>query len=112
MTPRRIKQLSRSIPLPVRFGLQIDRDASGCWLWKGSRNGRGYGEIYVHGKKEMAHRASWLIHRGVIPDGLYVLHRCDCPPCVNPAHLFLGTNSDNMLDAAARGRLAHQGAAR
>lgn len=99
------KQLSRSIPLQVRFGLKIQKDESGCWLWAGSKNGRGYGEIWKDGRKEMAHRVSWMIHRGPIPIGVQALHKCDIPACVNPDHLFLGSQSDNIKDAIVKGRV-------
>lgn len=79
----------------------------GCWLWCGSRHGFGYGHI-GRGKDgsgvEKAHIVSWLIHHGPIPDGLWVLHQCDNPCCVNHNHLYLGTPSDNCRDAAVRGR--------
>lgn len=81
---------------------------SGCWLWTRSANNRGYGEVYPKGKgKTLAHRYSWLIYRGEIPANMCVLHRCDTPACVNPAHLFLGSKTDNIRDAVAKGR--HQG---
>jgi hypothetical protein len=59
------------------------------------------------GRQMQAHRASWLIHRGDIPDNLWVLHKCDNPPCVNPGHLFLGTYQDNIDDMVSKGRHSH-----
>lgn len=99
-----MKILSRSIPVGVRFGLQIMRESSGCWVWVGSRSTNGYGAIYYKGEKWTAHRLSWVLHHGEIPEGLCVLHQCDNPPCVNPEHLFLGTIKDNAQDAIAKGR--------
>ncbi len=82
---------------------------SGCWLWTRSVNDRGYGQVYPKGKRnpEKAHRYSWQIHNGTIPAGLHVLHHCDTPACVNPAHLYLGTRSENMREAVSKGR--HRG---
>jgi hypothetical protein len=77
---------------------------SGCWLWDGGQNQHGYGRFNVDGKNDKAHRASWRLHKGQIPAGLFVLHRCDIPCCVNPDHLFLGTHLDNTLDRMAKGR--------
>lgn len=78
---------------------------SGCWLWTGSSNSRGYGQIASgRGFPVLAHRISFLLHRGPIPAGMQVLHRCDVRACVNPAHLFLGTAQDNMDDKIAKGR--------
>ncbi|SRR5258706_2154115 len=78
-----------------------------CWLWTGRTQIFGYGLINLgrKGKTIGAHRASWEIHHGPIPDGLLVCHTCDNPPCVNPEHLFLGTYIDNMKDAWKKGRL-------
>jgi hypothetical protein len=84
--------------------------SGGCWNWIGYQNRQGYGDFYIRNitrhKKEhqLAHRFSWEIHNGPIPKGLYALHHCDNPSCVNPAHLFLGTKGDNNRDMAAKGR--------
>ena len=66
-----------------------------------------YGRIWYGGAMEYAHRMSWVIRNGPIPDGKYVLHRCDNPPCVNPDHLFLGTQLDNIQDRHDKGRNGH-----
>lgn len=82
---------------------------AGCWIWTGAVNcERGYGYFIYEGKPRLAHRASWSIHNGPIPDGANVLHRCDIPSCVNPNHLFLGTLSDNMKDCSVKGRTEKQ----
>uniref|UniRef100_A0A6M3KG70 Putative homing endonuclease n=1 Tax=viral metagenome TaxID=1070528 RepID=A0A6M3KG70_9ZZZZ len=76
-----------------------------CWVWQAGTT-KGYGSIWDNEKNRMveAHRVSWEIHFGPIPDGMCVLHNCDNPPCVNPGHLFLGTKSDNSKDMYAKGR--------
>jgi len=78
-----------------------------CILWTGSRNADGYGTM---SRNRKAHRVAWEHERGPIPAGMSVLHRCDTPACVNVAHLFLGTQADNMADMMAKGRGArHDG---
>lgn len=95
---------ARSIPEPN----------TGCWLWLGGVNRSGYGRVYVGGgslaPKKLAHRWAMEMHSGEpVPAGMCVLHRCDVPSCVNPAHLWLGTQRDNVADRVAKGR---NGAAR
>lgn len=77
---------------------------SGCWLWTGSCFYDGYGQVNYLDQPMGAHRLSWFFHNGEIPDGKFVLHRCDVKSCVNPNHLFLGTHGDNMRDMVAKGR--------
>ena len=77
----------------------------GCWEWTASQNRLGYGLIHEKRRMLKAHRVSWELHYGkVIPAGLFVCHHCDNPGCVNPSHLFLGTNTDNLRDMSAKGR--------
>lgn len=77
---------------------------SGCWLWTDCTNLNGYGRIFIDGKARSASRTAYRLFRGEIPKGLQVLHRCDTPSCVNPDHLFLGNNSDNMRDSMLKDR--------
>jgi hypothetical protein len=83
----------------------IPEPMSGCWLWTGVTTPDRYGLFRLAGRRERAHRFAWEMEHGAIPGAMFVCHRCDTPPCVNPAHLFLGTNSDNMLDCSRKGRL-------
>ncbi len=80
---------------------------SGCWIWMGCVDKKGYGDIERHGKKAKAHRVAWELANGrAVPDGLLVCHSCDIPSCVNPSHLWLGTNQQNLADAGRKGRLS------
>lgn len=78
-----------------------------CWEWMAYKNPSGYGQTKIggrNGKHILAHRLSWIVHYGEIKDGMHVCHKCDNPSCVNPKHLFLGTNLDNIKDRMAKGR--------
>lgn len=86
---------------------RIRVDENGCFNWIGSSSNGGYGLLYTaSGRRERASRKSYEVFRGPIGAGMIVCHRCDNPPCVNPAHLFLGTHKDNTRDAIRKGRLA------
>lgn len=76
----------------------------GCWLWCGSLYTNGYGRFWAYGRMRMVHRFSYEIRFGSIPDGMFICHACDHPPCVRPDHLFLGSHADNMADMRAKGR--------
>ena len=76
-----------------------------CWIWVGKLfQGKGYGQFGIIGRTVRAHRFSWELRFGPVPEGLCVLHQCDNPGCVNPNHLFLGTNKDNTADMDRKGR--------
>jgi len=82
-------------------------DENNCWEWKAFKNAKGYGQTKIggrSGKLILSHRLSWVINFGEIPEGLHVCHKCDNPSCVNPNHLFLGTNLDNIKDRVSKGR--------
>lgn len=79
---------------------------SGCWLWTGVTIATGYGQLYVYDDKKLylAHRLSFSIYKGLIPNKMFVCHSCDNPLCVNPDHLFLGSQSTNMADKVKKSR--------
>jgi hypothetical protein len=76
----------------------------GCHEWQGLRDASGYGRLDIDNKGRMAHRVAWELTNGPIPDGMLALHRCDNPSCINPAHLFIGTQKDNMQDMLTKRR--------
>lgn len=96
--------------LIVRFEEKyISRGPDDCWYWMASLNEHGYGMISVGGRSgrpELAHRVAYKLYVGRIPNGVYVLHECDNPKCVNPRHLYLGNQAVNLGDCKARGRTA------
>jgi hypothetical protein len=88
-----------------RFDAKVMRDPnSGCWLWTGSSNKKGYGKYNPGGGPVLAHRFSFKLHNRALSDSDCVLHRCDTPACVNPDHLFLGSRADNAADMVRKGR--------
>ncbi|MFW6121409.1 MAG: HNH endonuclease signature motif containing protein [Petrotogales bacterium] len=88
----------------LRFNFRIN-PISHCWEWQGSLNRQNYGGIAVgNGKTKLVHRLAYELWIGEIPEGLFVCHYCDNPRCINPAHLFLGTNNDNIKDKIVKGR--------
>lgn len=91
-------------PLLERFEKYAEVSENDCWGWNAFINDDGYGIIYKDGKITRAHRVSYEIFIGIIPEGLSVLHKCDNPPCSNPQHLFLGTQKDNVIDMMKKGR--------
>ncbi len=97
----------RRLPALDRFWSKVDkRGPMECWLWNASVEGSGYGHMVVDGRLCRAHRFSWELANGPIPLGLLIRHSCDVPRCVNPAHLSVGTDADNMADMRARDRSA------
>lgn len=94
-----------------RFWAKVDQSPGpeGCWTWTSTRNHRGYGLFRVATDKQVsAHRYSYQLVNGPIVDGSFVCHTCDNPPCVNPAHLWSGSQSDNMQDRNRKGRTRNQ----
>lgn len=91
----------REVSLSARFWMNVERTRS-CWLFDGEADE--YGTFWLNGRMQKAHRVAWLLERGPIPRGKYVLHECDMRGCVRPRHLWLGTYLDNLRDCMAKGR--------
>ena len=104
--------LRDKLPVPDRFWSNVDQVTEDeCWEWIGYRNKGGYGVFNLehrhHGEtgvRVLAPRMAWQLTNGPIPQGKYVLHKCDNPPCVNPKHLWIGSIADNQRDMAEKGR--------
>lgn len=103
--------MRRARPIEERFAAKVPNlDSTECWPWAGYRTRGGYGAIHVGSRSNgtralvYAHRLAYGFATGPIPAGMCVLHTCDNPPCVNPAHLRLGTKADNTADMVAKGR--------
>jgi hypothetical protein len=98
-----------NLTIDERFWMKVQK-SNGCWEWTAYRDPDGYGRFGWARKRRseniLAHRVSWELHYGPIPEGLWICHHCDNPSCVRPDHLFLGDRSMNMKDCAAKGRLA------
>ncbi len=92
-------------PKITLFMQKVNKTASGCWEWTGARGRDGYGKFDDY-PETLAHREAWRLFKGDVPPGTSVLHHCDNPPCVNPDHLFLGTQYDNVQDCKKKGRRA------
>lgn len=94
------KTFWRKVALPNTIG------TNECWEWQGTKDKDGYGQLSYDGRLQRAHRVSYTIAVGPIPNGMQILHSCDNPPCVNPQHLRPGTPKENTQDAVIRGRMA------
>ena len=104
-----IDLVSHKQPIEERFWRFVTKlsDAE-CWEWQGSKNFKGYGKL-PHDNEQQAHRVSYVIFKGEIPEKTMVLHHCDNPSCVNPSHLYLGDNKQNMIDMISRDRARPRG---
>jgi len=105
-TSDRVLKNQAHLSVRQRLELNVVVDEKGCWNWQKQKDKNGYGVLSVADKPYRAHRASYEEFVGPIEDDLHVLHKCDNPSCINPDHLFLGTNAENMVDKVSKGRHA------
>lgn len=103
LSPRR-----RIVPIDAdaktRIGLLSEKQPNGCWLWTASKNNQGYGRIRFQEREYLAHRLSYIAHKGQLGSTDCVCHTCDTPLCVNPKHLFIGTHKSNAADKVGKKR--------
>ena len=95
--------MSKNASYEERFFQKVDKTDT-CWLWNGALTSSGYGSIGINGKRISAHRFSYETFIGEIPEGMFVCHSCDVKICVNPEHLWVGTQYENMSDMWKKGR--------
>lgn len=88
----------------------VKNESTGCIEWVKHINPDGYGMLWFNRGANRSHRVSWIVHNGEIPEGMHVLHKCDNRKCINPEHLFLGTNADNVADKVSKDRQARNNA--
>ena len=96
----------KGVSLQDRLMDRVTVSPEGCWLCSGTPNKGGYMRVGYRNERLLVHRAMWEVTHGPIPEGMVVMHQCDVPPCINPQHLTLGTDADNVMDAMIKGRSA------
>lgn len=102
---KKCRKIKNILTLEQRFWRKVlVKDKDYCWEWQGSKASFGHGTFWNGNTVDSAHRISWELHKGKIPDDMCVLHHCDNPSCVNPNHLFIGTRKDNVIDMVEKGR--------
>lgn len=99
-----ITSINATNELKAKFELHFDK-SDGCWVWNRNNKCAYYGVFLLEGVHVHAHRVSWMIYCSDIPKGMVICHKCDNRRCINPSHLFVGTQRDNLLDAKSKGRL-------
>jgi hypothetical protein len=97
------QRIARQLRIDLRYQYAVDGRRTPCWLWTGAKHKQGYGRFAFNRKLYLAHRAAWMVWRGD-PGELKVCHHCDREACCNVDHMFLGTQQDNMIDCARKGR--------